>query len=127
MKQLGNIFRSPAQTELLRVLMVYPAPTGLRQAARLAGVYPRSAELVMKALESEGLVLCERRKGRNDYRMNRQHMYYPLLEDVFRAAEDGLINAHRKSLNNRAAKILPFITKTSKMLKKARGDRKHVT
>jgi DNA-binding transcriptional ArsR family regulator len=126
MRTLGELLGSAARTELLRVLAYQPGPVGLRPAARLAGIHPRSAELALRALVDEGMVLRRQAGRRPVYEWNPDHPDSPVLRSVFDAAAQARILQRAGTLRERARSILPFIEEASRMLTYARRDR-HVT
>ena len=121
MQSLGTLFSSKARTEILRVLHELGNAAGIRQVARLADVYPRSAERVLAQLVSEKLALCRKSKGQKVYSLNHDHPDAPVLAAIFQAANRVSIQHASTTLHDRAASILPFITETSTMLKRARS------
>ena len=123
MKRLGCLLNSTARTEVLRALACQPDAVGLRQAARIAGVLPHSAELALAGLVREKLVRRKRSSTRVLYRLNRDHADIPMLEAVFAAAAQGCIQAQSRLLDERARTILPFIREAGRMLTRARRTR----
>ena len=123
MKRLGSLLSSAARTEILRTLAYQPEPVGLRQAARIAGVLPRSAELALAGLVKEKLVTRKRSATRMLYRLNQDHADVPVLEAVFAAAAQGFIRAQNRLLGERTTAILPFIREASRMVARARRTR----
>jgi len=123
MNRLGCLFSSAARTEILRVLACQPASIGLRQAARLAGVLPHSADLALKALTSEHLVKRERLSTGARYRLNQDHPCYAVLRAVFQAATQESIRSRGRLLQQRTRTILPFIREAGRMLRRARRPR----
>jgi len=115
-----------ARTEILRALYYQPEPVGLRYIARIAGVYPHSAELALKALVKEQLVYCDRSEVRALYGLNSNHSDIDLLEAVFRASERVIIERNNRGLNERSRLVLPFIKSASRMIAHAKGS-VHVT
>lgn len=120
MKTLGRLLCSEGKTEILRVLVYQPGPVGLRQAARLAGIHPHSAEVALSALVRKGLVKHGRSPHRARYELVRTHEDAAVLEAVFLAATSGFIAAQRRTLDARARQILPFIKQAVKMIDRAR-------
>lgn len=120
MRSLGNLLGSTARTELLRVLAYQSNPLGLRQAARLAKVLPRSADLALRGLVNDGLVLCRKTRARNDYLMNHDHPETKILIAVFDAEATARLQAKQCELNERAQRILPFIEEATAMLAHAK-------
>ena len=121
MVELGTLFSSKARTDILRVLHELADGAGIRQVARLAAVYPRSAERVLAQLTSERLALCRKSKGQTVYSLNHDHPDAAVLAAIFEAANRASIQQASAALHDRAASILPFITETSTMLKRARS------
>ncbi len=122
MHRMGDIFSSKARTEILRVLCCQSRGIGLRKTARLAGVHPHSAELVLNSLQEEKLARSKRVGNRRLFELNRGHEDFPLLQAVFEAAARAAIKKQSETLNARAASVLPFIREASKMLKRAKRD-----
>lgn len=117
------LLRSAARTEILRALACQPDSLGLRQAARIAGVLPRSAELALEGLVRDKLVTRKRSAARVFYRLNQDHADVPMLEAVFAAAAQGFVRTQNRSLDERARAILPFIGEAGRMLTRARRSR----
>jgi DNA-binding IclR family transcriptional regulator len=120
MKRLGRLLNSEGKTEILRVLVYQPGPVGLRQAARLAGVHPHSAEVALSALVRSGLVKYRRSPHRARYELVRDHEDAAVLEAVFLAATNGFIAKQRRILDERARQLLPFIKEAVTMIARAR-------
>jgi len=126
MRTLGKLLGSAARTELLRVLAYQAGPVGLRPLARLAGIHPHSTELALRALVGEGLVLRRQSSTRPLYEWNPDHPDAPVLESVFKAAEQAYVRQRGSALREWAQAILPLIQEASQMLTHARR-RRHVT
>jgi hypothetical protein len=126
MRNLGDILGAATRAEILRALYYQPEPVGLRYLARIAGVYPHSAELALKALVKEQLVNCDRGRSRALYGLNLNHADADLLEAVFSASERVIIERNNRGLNERAGLIFPFIGSASRMISHAKGVT-HVT
>ncbi|MEI6788488.1 MAG: helix-turn-helix domain-containing protein [bacterium] len=120
MKTLGELLNSEGKTEILRVLVHQPGPVGLRQAARLAGIHPHSAEVALSALVRTGLVKHRRSPHRARYELVRNHEDAAVLEAVFLAATNGFIAAQRRTLDERARQLLPFIKEATTLIARAR-------
>ena len=123
MKTLGDLFSSAAKTEILRVLHHQPGALSLRQLSRLAGVRVRSAELALDSLVNEKLVGRRRAQNRVFYAMVRSHPSASVLAAVFDAAAVAAIRTNRRSFDERAQRILPFMRQAHRMLNHARGSR----
>jgi DNA-binding IscR family transcriptional regulator len=123
MQSLGHLLRSAARTEILRVLVLQPGPVSLRQAARLAGVHPRSAQLVFAGLRREGLVSQHRSANRLLYALNRNHWDVPILDAVFAAAARAQVRTQNAALQDRARHILPFVRQAAQLVNRGRGAR----
>ena len=121
MRTLGDILGTAARTEILRALYYQPEPVGLRYLGRIAGVYPHSAELALKALVKEELVHCDRCGTRTLYVLNSNHADIDVLEAVFRASERVIIERNNHGLSERARLVLPFIESASRMIAHAKG------
>lgn len=121
MKSLGNIFRTIARTDILRALFYQPESVGLRYLARIADIYPHSAELALASLIEEHLVICRKEGRRKLYELNIHHEDYVSLEAVFTALECLYIKRNSSRLNKRACTILPFIKEASEMISYAKG------
>lgn len=106
--------------------MCQPGPVSLRQAARIAGIYPHAAELALVTLESMRLVKKKRTSACSLYEVNRDHADAPVLDSVFSAAAYGFIRSRSTLLNKRAKSILPFIEEADRMITTARKSH-HVT
>jgi DNA-binding MarR family transcriptional regulator len=120
MKTLGKLLTSEGKTEILRVLVYQSEPVGLRQAARLARIHPHSAEVALSALVGAGLVKYRRSPHRARYELVRNHEDVAVLEAVFQAATNCFIAAQRRTLDERARQLLPFIKQTVTMIARAR-------
>lgn len=120
MKRIGDMFSSKARTEILRVLNDMNDGAGLRQTARLAGVHPHSAELVLEKLINERLATCKRKGNRKLYQLNHDHEDVPFLKAVFKALVNASIQNRSKSLQEKGKTIIPFIDDASSMLRHAR-------
>lgn len=120
MKTLGKLLNSEAKTEILRVLVYQSGPVGLRQAARLAGIHPHSAEVALSALVRTGLVKHRRSPHRARYELVRNHADAAVLEAVFLAATRCSIAAQRRTLDERARQLLPFIEQAVIMIARSR-------
>jgi hypothetical protein len=123
MKTLGDLFSSAAKTEILRALHHQPDAVSLRQLARLAGVRVRSAELALDSLVNEKVVWRRRTRDRVFYAMERSHPSVSVLTAVFDAAVLAAIRANRRSSNERAKRILPYLRQAHRMLNHARASR----
>jgi hypothetical protein len=123
MKRLGALLGSAARTEILRALLYQPDAIGLRQAARIAGVLPRSAQLALAGLVAEDLVNREKTADQVNYRLNRAHPASAVLQAVFDAATRESIRADSRQLNKRALALLPFMREARQMLNHARRGR----
>lgn len=124
MNQLGLLFSSAARTEILRVLAYQPASIGLRQAARLAGVLPHSADLALRALTFENVVKRERVSTGARYRLNEDHPGHPVLRAVFAAATQETIRSRSLLLRQRTRAILTLIRGADRMVRRARRVRR---
>ncbi len=124
MKTLGSLLGSAGRSEILRTLLYQPGAVGLREAARIAGVHPHTAELALAALVREGLVRRNKTAARTLYEFNAGHPAQPVLAGVFAAAAQGFIKAHSPLLNERARSLLPFIRQATRMVAQARGSRR---
>lgn len=120
MANLGSLLSTGSQAEILRALAHHPDPLGLRQAARIAGVHPRSAELALSSLVEAGIVKRKRRGSRALYHLNRDHPHAEVLIPVFEAAERGFIIMRSHSLNRTARRILPLLSRANKLRAHAR-------
>lgn len=120
MKTMGMLFSSAAKTELLRALVYQPEPIGLRNAARLAGVHPHSAEGALAELGRQGLVRRDSSTLHPLYELVRSRDEVPMLEAVFAAAAQGYIRERSRALNERAKSILPFIRQGGAMIARSR-------
>lgn len=107
---------------MLRVLVCQHEMIGLRYAARLAGVHPHSAELVLAKMVEEKLVKCRRSSSSKMYELNRAHDAVPILDAVFSAASLVAIKEKSKSLQGRGRSLLPFINEAGQMLACSRKD-----
>ncbi len=123
MKTLGRLLGSAARTDILRVLSRATTPIGLRHIARLADVYPRSAQLALDALVREALVTRTRVGQRRLYAVNQDHPDVPVLRAVFAAAELAGIRARNRAIQDRARKILPAIRDATRLLRNTRSMR----
>jgi hypothetical protein len=121
MKTLGNLLGSAARTEILRVMSYQSQPIGLRHLARLADIYPRSAELALKALVQEELLLRTQIEKRVLYELNRDHPSTPVLLAIFRAVDKANTSARCNSLKNRAKAILPALRDATRLLRNTRS------
>ena len=126
MRTIGKLLSSAAQTEIMRALLLNPRALGLRQAARIAGVHPHSAELALAALSRNGLVNRRRMSNRVLYEVQRTHPDVVVLDAVFEAAAHAFIRTRAPALNARARSLLPFFREVSRMIQQARGVR-HAT
>jgi hypothetical protein len=115
MKTLGKLLSSAGKTEVMRALMRQPAPAGLRELSRIAGVHPYSAVQVFETLVPAGLVLRKKMPFRDLYMLNRSHKDAAVLTAVFDAADQGFIRARNRLLHKRARTILPFIKEARRM------------
>lgn len=120
MQALGKLFGSGARTALLQVLFAQPGALGLRQAARLAGVHPHSAELALRDLMAEGVVRTVRAGATPLYEANTSCPQAAILQAVFEAAAQTVIRQRSPGLSARARTLLPLFTEASRMLAKAR-------
>ena len=107
MNTLGHLLGSTARTDILRVLSYDVGPIGLRPLARLAGVHPRSAELALRTLVGEGLVLRRQAGKRPVYERNEGHPEADVLQSIFQAAALARVRQLSKELQTRARGILP--------------------
>lgn len=124
MKTLGKLLGSAARTDVLRTLLCQPRPVGLRPLARIAGVHPHSAEVALRTLIAEELVVRTVVGKRPMYEMNRRHPDVDVLRAVSDAAALALIRQRRSALQLRARAILPFIREAERMLVHARSHRR---
>ena len=120
---LGALLKSAARTEILRVLVEAVDGVALRELARLAGVYPRSAELALAGLERDGLVRRARGGTRVLFSLCRRHEAAPVLEAVFFAASQARRAPGMQVVRARARGLLPFMKEASAMLACARETR----
>lgn len=123
MNTLAQLLGSAGRTEVLRTLIHLAEPTGIRQVARIAGVHPHTAELVLGDLVQEGLA-TRRKSGRNvAFTLVRHHPGIVVLESAFKAADDAMAGTNSVKLSERAARILPFIRESTRMINRAREQR----
>lgn len=120
---LGKLLGSAARTEVLQVLFNQPGALGLRQTARIAAIHPRSAELALRELATEGLVKTTPSRPGPLYEINRTHPHAPLLAATFAAATQALIRLRSESLSARGRTLLPFLAEASRMLATAKRSR----
>ena len=120
MKTLGRLLGSSARTDILRALCYQTEAVGLRQAARISGVLPHSADLALQGLVREKLVTCVKSAARNAYRLNHHHPDSSVLLAMFDAAARAKRDAQHPALNRRALTLLPFIEEAGAMLSHAR-------
>lgn len=123
MSNIGHLFSSAARTEILRVLSEMKEGAGVREIARLAGVYPRSAQLTLAGLVDEKLVKRRTARKRTLYLLNPEHNNTALLEKIFREVSDDSIRARSRTLQERGRSILPFIDDAISMLRHAKKGR----
>lgn len=102
------------------MLIHQPGALGLRHAARIAGVHPRSAQLALKELVGEGLVRQTPTRPGPLYEIDRTHPQTPVLAAVFAAAACASVRQRSVSLRHRARVILPFVEDACRMLSHAR-------
>lgn len=126
MKTLGTILGSAARTDVLHVLAHQTDPIGVRQIARLAGVYPRSAQLALSTLMRDNLVVRRRLGGHVRYTRNDDNPEALLLKALFAAAERAAIRRRNETLQQRARAILPAIRDACHLLRHTRSL-KHAT
>jgi len=124
MTSLGAILGPPGRIEIIRDLYYQPDTTSLRQLARLADVHPHTAELVLRGLVTERLVVRRRSASRVFYTKNVRHSDWLVIGRVCDGADSALRQMKRPQYNQQARTLLPFIEETTKMLAKARGSRR---
>ena len=118
--RLSELFAYPSRTEILETLFYQPGELGLRQIAAVADVHVRSAELALADLQRARLVSRRRRGNRVMFALDRRHLAYPLIRDVFMAAETRRIKDRAESDRNVGREILSFVTAALSMAQRAR-------
>lgn len=108
---------------MLRTLVYMHEPVGLRQVARIAGVHPHTAELVLADLVQEGMATRCRTASRSLFALVRGRDDVAVLEAVFKAADEMAAKLRSKRLSVRAVGILPFIQDATRLIRKAKESR----
>ena len=108
---------------MLRTLICLAEPVGIRQAARIAGVHPHTAELVLDELVREGLVTRRGKGQRIAFDLDRERPEIVVLAAVFKAADEALARVNSVKLSGRAVRVLPFIRESSRLIARAREQR----
>lgn len=119
---LSELFAYPSRTEVLETLFYQPGELGLRQIATVANVYVRSAELALGDLHRAGLVRRRRRGNRLMFALNRRHLAYQLIHDVFRAAEARRLKDRAEKTGKSERDILVFVSAALEMAENARDS-----
>jgi hypothetical protein len=114
----------PGRIEILRALYYQPDAASLRQLARLADVHPHTAELVLRGLVSERLVVRRTSASRVFYTKDTRHSHWLVIGRVCDGADSALRQLKRPLHDRQARTLLPFIEQTTTMLAKARGSRR---
>jgi hypothetical protein len=124
MPNLGSLFSSSAQTDILWALHYQTRPVGLRFLANLAGVHPHSAERVIKSLVRKGLISRHKTGYRLEIEKCPTHPDWEILTPVFNAIDCARAHRELPELNARAKIILPFIEEAFIMIHKAKRSRR---
>lgn len=123
MSTLGRLLGSSARTETLRVLRFHPEAIGVRELSRLAGIYPRSAELALVSLVKDGLV-ARKRKGRRDlYCLNYDHADCPVVLAVVDAGTQAATKSRCAKLQSRGRMLLRSVEQAASLISHGRNHR----
>ncbi len=120
---LDNVLASRSHVRVLRALDALPEGLGVsvRDLARRAGIgHPRTAE-VLASLTEAGLT-SRRRAGRAElYQLNREHLLYPTLHQLF-VDEANVANALKQFLRKRLSTRVDGVREAYIFGSVARGD-----
>ena len=122
MVPIGQLFSSPARSEILMTFHKVTLELGLRQVARLSNVHPHSAERVLKDLCREKLVKRRTSGARVFFKRNDRHPDWSIID----AACDGIDRAYAaqraRELQPRALMLLPFMEQGLARVKAAKAS-----
>ena len=105
------------------MLRFQPRGIGVRELSRIAGVYPRSAELALASLVDDGLVQREPSGRRVLYTLNQAHPDYSVVLSVIDAAAAASTVSRSSQLHSRGRMLLQSVQEVANLMSHARGHR----
>jgi len=122
--RLSQALSSAARTDVLETLFHQAGELGLRQVALISGLPVRSVEVALAGLVRERCVHRRRSGERVYFALNRGHATYPLLADVFRAAERWRIRRAAAARAQAGRETMAFAEAALPLLERARRSRR---
>ena len=119
-----DLFESRAQSRLLQVLAQNSESIPFRQLADVSEVPLFSAQLAIKHLLKQKIIVEKRVANLRLIQLNPRTPFYELLREVFKITKEFQIKENAKNYQKRAAKVLDFTQSALDLINQARKSKK---